>query len=85
MIVDIDVDDALREVFLNEFWIPAIGRSGNLDWINVEETDIVYGGSTIGIIVQFYSDFISKRLATPGIVYSQARRGFVSKTGLSFR
>lgn len=36
----------MREVFLSEFWIPALGKTGNLDWINVEETEIAYGVKT---------------------------------------
>eukprot|EP01114_Cavostelium_apophysatum_P008095 TRINITY_DN2037_c0_g1_i3.p1 TRINITY_DN2037_c0_g1~~TRINITY_DN2037_c0_g1_i3.p1 ORF type:complete len:968 (+),score=390.05 TRINITY_DN2037_c0_g1_i3:690-3593(+) len=84
-LVDINIGDLLREVLVQEIWIPAIGRAGTFDWVNAEETDIKFNGASVGHFVTWYSDFISKKLAVPGIVFSPSRKGFVSKTGMPFK
>jgi hypothetical protein len=40
--VDLDIGEMIREILISEIWIPALGKSGNLDWITVEETDIKF-------------------------------------------
>ena len=53
--------------------------------MNAEETDFKFNGAMIGNFVTWYGDFIAKKLQTPGIVFSPARKGFVSRTGIPFR
>lgn len=84
--VDIDIGEMLRDVFLNEVWIPALGKSGNLNWVTVEETEVKYQDAMIGDLVKWYTEFVVKRLQpNSGIVYSPLRRGFVSKANLAFK
>jgi hypothetical protein len=85
----LDLNELIREIFLTELYIPPLGRTGTFDWANLEDAEFKYetptGPKLIGTIVQWYSDFVTKKLSLPGVCYSTARKGFVSRTGLSFR
>lgn len=77
----------MREVMIGEIWIPALGKAGTLDFASAEETDIKFNGSMVGNFVTWYGEFISKKASSPqsGIIFSQARKGFVSKLGMPLR
>jgi len=79
------VNEVIREVFLGEAYIPALGRSGNLDWVIAEETAITYEGALVGTYVQCYADMITKKMAGGTIVYAPVRKGFVAKAGAPWK
>jgi len=87
--VDINVGELCREVLLSEVCIPAVVKTGSFDWVTIDDTEFKYetpsGSKLIGIIVNWYYDFLSKKLTIPGICYSPSRLGFVSRSGLLFR
>jgi len=84
--LDLDIDEMLREVMLSESYIPALKKSGNFEWVDVDDSDIKFNGSLVGSYVQWYGDFVSKKLATPGIIiYSPNRKCFMSKQGVAFK
>lgn len=86
--VDINIDDILRQVFLSECWVSPLGKDNSLDYITAEEADIKFEGSFLSNYVTWYGDFVSKKLlpSSPGvIVYSPARKGFISKSGSAFK
>eukprot|EP01117_Protostelium_nocturnum_P003960 TRINITY_DN15235_c0_g1_i1.p1 TRINITY_DN15235_c0_g1~~TRINITY_DN15235_c0_g1_i1.p1 ORF type:complete len:1144 (-),score=340.06 TRINITY_DN15235_c0_g1_i1:56-3487(-) len=82
--LDLDIDDLLREVLMGESYVTALKKSGTLDWVDVDEGEVKYNGNLIGFYVQWYGDFISKKLTQPNIVFSPNRKCFASKTGMSF-
>eukprot|EP01119_Soliformovum_irregulare_P005153 TRINITY_DN1660_c0_g1_i1.p1 TRINITY_DN1660_c0_g1~~TRINITY_DN1660_c0_g1_i1.p1 ORF type:complete len:1147 (-),score=374.72 TRINITY_DN1660_c0_g1_i1:168-3608(-) len=85
--VDLDIGVLVAEVLLQEAYVPALGKSNTLDWINVDDPEIYKFSeqSSIVFIAQWYGDFVARKLNTPGVVYSPLREGFVSRAGLPFR
>jgi len=83
--VDVDIGAMVRSTFLSESWIPFLGKSNTLDWVQAQETEVKYDGAVIGSYVNWFSEFVSKKLPAGGIVYSPIRKAFVSKTGMLFK
>eukprot|EP01132_Coremiostelium_polycephalum_P004043 gene4043-5061_t len=81
--VDIDIGDLIRETLLSEFYAKALGKSGRVDWF--PEGEIEYNDVALQSISNYFVDVVTKKLSTPGVVYSPVRLGFLSKTGLPFR
>ena len=87
--VDVDLGELVRELLLNEIWIPAVGKVGTFDWVVTDDIEFKYDGvngtKAIGTIVNWYSDFVTKKLSIPGVCFSANRKGFVSRSGMQFR
>jgi len=62
-----------------------LGKSNMMDWVTVEETEIKYEGILIGAYVNWYGEFISKKIASGGIVFAPARKAFVSRAAMPFK
>ncbi|EGG24359.1 component of SCAR regulatory complex [Cavenderia fasciculata] len=88
--VEIDVGDLIRETMLTEFYAKVLGKCGRIDWF--PEGEIEYSDATLHSFTNYYTDFVAKKLHVAanqplgnGVVYSPARLGYLSKTGLPFR
>ncbi|KAK5577165.1 hypothetical protein RB653_002103 [Dictyostelium firmibasis] len=81
--VDIDIGDLIRETLLGEFYAKALGKSGRVDWF--PEGEIEMNELTLHSITSYYVDLVSKKLNTPGVVFSPVKLGFISKAGTPFR
>ncbi|KAF2077623.1 hypothetical protein CYY_001086 [Polysphondylium violaceum] len=81
--LDIDVGDLIRETLLNEFYAKALGKGCRIDWF--PEGEIEFNDVTLHSISNFYVDMVTKKLSTPGVVYSSVKLGFLSKAGIPFR
>ncbi|EFA80340.1 component of SCAR regulatory complex [Heterostelium album PN500] len=81
--IDIDVGGLIRETLLAEFYAKALGKCGRIDWF--PEGEIEYSEVTLHNFTNYFTDFISKKAQTPGIVYSPGKFGFLSRAGLQFR
>ncbi|KYQ89693.1 component of SCAR regulatory complex [Tieghemostelium lacteum] len=81
--VDIDIGDLIRQTLLTEFYAKALGKPGRIDWF--PEGEIEMQDLALHYIVNHVNDLISKKLTTPGVVYTPVRLGFLSKTGIPFR
>jgi NCK-associated protein 1 len=92
--VDIDVGSVISYVLVHQSHAPSLGVVGQkLDWLTASAFD--FSKNLIKVIVTWYSDFFSKRIAAltgphsstgaPHIIYSPLRQGFYSRRGNAFR
>lgn len=80
--LDLDVGDLVREVLLGESYAKPLGKLGKVDWF--PEGEIDYEGGVGGVLANWYSEFIAKKL-TAGVCYSPLRLGFVARAGVALR
>lgn len=84
--LEANLGEVLREAWLQQVHARQLGPAGSLDWAGDAPLDLQ--PSLARHLVQFYVDFISRRL-TPTkdqfIYYSPARKCFISRQGMSFR
>jgi len=82
--VDVDVGEALREFLLTHIYNKALSDVNKIEW--TVEGEISWSTDTmIRFVSKWYGEFVSKRLAIPGICYSPNRRAFISRAAMQFR
>jgi NCK-associated protein 1 len=82
--VDVDVGEAIRHFLLTQVYNPALSEMNKIEWS--VEGDLTWQTDTMmRFISKWYGEFVSKRLAVPGICYSMNRKAFISKAAMQFR
>jgi NCK-associated protein 1 len=79
--LDFDVDQMLRTKVLSEMFVSPLADLPSLAWCDAEDAAFKMKDTTCGQIVAWYKGMFENQFQKPGVVWSDNRRSFVTKSG----